>query len=356
MTLPHDYAAEPRTTELSTAGRKVAHVDVCLAYPVEFQTRTTGFERYDLPYSALPETDLAAIDLETRFLGKTLRAPVLIGAMTGGAEHALTINRNLAIAAETIGVGLMLGSQRVMLEDPRRIASFAVRGYAPHALLIGNLGVAQLNRGYGAAEITVAIESIGADGLALHANPLQEATQIGGDGDFRGLVSKLDVVANSVAYPLVLKEVGHGMSATVAQNVAGVGLAALDVAGAGGTSWARVEQFVSYGEIRHPDLAEWGISTSDALRGVHAVVPDVPLIASGGIRTGLDAAKALALGATVVAIALPLVRPALHSPEAVIEWLEKFLWELRTAMHCAAAASIDQLRDIELLTRSDQFR
>ena len=183
------------------ANRKLKHVDVCLRYPVEYSTRTTGFERFDLPYRALPETDLNRIDSSITFLGKPLRAPLLIGAMTGGAELSVTINRHLATAAEALGVGLMLGSQRVMLEHPEAAASFDVRPYAPTALLIGNLGVAQLNKGYGANELRRAVETIGADALALHTNPLQEALQQNGDTNFANLVPKLAEIVPRVPYP-----------------------------------------------------------------------------------------------------------------------------------------------------------
>lgn len=329
------------------AVRKLRHVEVCLTRPVGYETRTTGFERVDLPYRALPETDLRQLDLGTVFFGKRLRAPFLIGAMTGGAARSATINRNLARAAEQLGVGLMLGSQRVMLEHPEAAASFEVRPHAPTALLIGNLGVAQLNKGYGRAELERAVWSLGLDALALHANPLQEAFQPGGDLDFRGLVPKLGRLVPQLPFPVLLKEVGHGLSGAVAESVREVGFAALDVAGAGGTSWAKVEAFVRYGEVRHPDLAEWGIPTANALREVRAALPGTPLVASGGIRTGFEAAKALALGAQVVAVAQPLLAPALESSEAVVAWIETFLWELRVAMHGAGAPDLAALARLE---------
>ena len=336
------------SAESSASARKLRHVEVCLNYPVSYSTRTTGLERYELPYCALPETDMQAIDLSTTFLGKTLRAPVLIGAMTGGATLSAQINRHLAEAAEALGLGLMLGSQRVMLEHPEALHSFTVRPFAPTALLIGNLGVAQLNKGYGAPELTRAVTSIGADALALHTNPLQEAFQVGGDANFRGLVPKLRELVGALPFPVVLKEVGHGLSGKVAAAVQDVGFAALDVAGAGGTSWAKVEALVRYGELRHPDLTEWGIPTAEALVQVRGVLLATPLIASGGIRSGLEAAKALVLGAQVVAVAQPLLKPAVASTEAVIAWLEGFLWELRVALHGAGAANLEQLREITL--------
>lgn len=335
-------------TAAAITARKLKHVEVCLEYPVEYKTRTTGLEHFDLPYRALPETDLGEIDTSMTFLGKPLAAPVLIGAMTGGAEFSATINRNLALAAQRLGLGLMLGSQRVMLEHPEALPSFTVRPLAPDILLIGNLGVAQLNKGYGASQITAAIERVGADALALHTNPLQEALQRGGDEDFSGLVDTLRKLVSRVPYPLLLKEVGHGLSAEVARSVSDVGFAALDVAGAGGTSWAKVEALVNHGEVRHPELVEWGIPTATALMEVRGAQPQMPLIASGGIRSGVDAAKALLLGAQVVAVALPLLRPATESAQAVTNWLETFIWELRVAMHCSGAADIEALKRLKL--------
>jgi isopentenyl-diphosphate delta-isomerase len=299
----------------------------------------------------LPESDLAAVRTDVRLLGRRLEAPLLIGAMTGGADASAEINRNLALAAQDLGLGMMLGSQRIMLEEPDAAASFRVRHVAPDILLLGNLGVAQLNKGYGAEEVRRAIGEVEADGLAFHANPLQEAVQAEGDGDFRDLVRRLGALAAEVDAPLVLKEVGHGLDTETVRAVAGIGLAALDVAGAGGTSWARVEEYVRHGEIVHPELVEWGIPTADAIVGARCHAPDLTLIASGGIRSGLDAAKALALGADAVAVALPLLRPALESADAVRDVLKRIVDELRIAMHCAGAGSVTDLRRLHLLVR-----
>ncbi len=333
------------------ARRKLKHIEVCLEREVEYATRTTGFERYDLPYRALPETHLEAIDTRTTFLGRELSAPLLIGAMTGGAALSSLINRNLATAAQRLGLGLMLGSQRVMLEDPSARPGFQVRRYAPDILLIGNLGVAQLGRGYGAEELREAVDLVGADALALHANPLQEALQAGGDADFRDLVARLAEVVPEVGRPVLLKEVGHGLSGAVADAVRDVGFAALDVAGAGGTSWAKVEDLARYGEVRHPDLAEWGIPTVDALEEVREAVPGMPLIASGGVRSGVDIAKALALGARVAAVARPLLAPATESPEAVEAVLRRLVFELRVAMHGSGVARLAGLEGLPLRFR-----
>jgi isopentenyl-diphosphate Delta-isomerase len=336
---------------VTVSHRKLKHVEVCLNFAVEYTTRTTGFEVFDLPYKALPETNLLDINTRVAFLGKPLEAPLLIGAMTGGSELSAVINKNLALAAHQLGIGLMLGSQRVMLENPAAIASFAVRPYAPHALIIGNLGVAQLNKGYGPSEMTRAIELVGADALALHTNPLQEALQHKGDTDFLNLAAKLNSVVSQVPYPLVLKEVGHGLSKEVIYSVKDAGFAAFDVAGAGGTSWAKVEEFVNFGEVRHLELAEWGIPTAQALQEAKTVAATTPLIASGGIRTGLDIAKALVLGAEVVAVARPLLKAAVESPEAVIKKLEDLIWELKVAMHCCGAATLQDLKQLTLINK-----
>ncbi len=320
--------------------RKLKHIEICLEYEVEYTTKTNGFELIPWLYNALPEISLEDISLETQFLGKILKAPILIGAMTGGAERAATINKNLAIAAQHLGLGMMLGSQRVMIENQAARASFQVRDVAPDILLIGNIGVAQFKKGYGAVEARAAIELVGADAIALHTNPLQEALQPGGDTDFAGLIPILERIVPEVGYPVMLKEVGHGLSGHVASAVKNVGFAALDVAGAGGTSWAKVEDFAHHGKLEHPDLDEIGIPTAIALQECHAALPNMPLMASGGVRTGLEIAKAISLGASVAAMAKPLLEPALKSPEAVIVHLERIIYELRVALFVAGITRV----------------
>jgi isopentenyl-diphosphate Delta-isomerase len=323
--------------------RKRRHIDVCLSEAVDYQTVTTGLERYRLPYNALTQTDLGSVDLGVDFLGARLRAPVLIGAMTGGAELSGTINRDLAVAAQQLGVGMMLGSQRIMLDNRSASESFSVRDVAPDVLLIGNIGLAQLNEVM-VPDLVKALDHVGANALAVHTNPLQEAMQHEGDTDFSGSVSRLRDIAGSIGYPVMLKEVGHGIGAAAAAELVDCPIAAVDVAGAGGTSWARVEQFVRYGEIRYPALAEWGIPTAEALLEVRHTLPDVSIVASGGIRTGMDAAKALAMGADAVAVARPLLAPAIESPAAVVDWLQRFIDELLVCLHGCGAANLAALR------------
>jgi len=323
--------------------RKRRHIDVCLSEAVEYRTVTTGLERYRLPYNALTQTNLGSVDLATDFLGTRLRAPVLIGSMTGGAELSGTINRNLAAAAQQLGVGMMLGSQRIMLDNGAASTSFEVRDVAPDVLLIGNIGLAQLDE-FMVPDLVKALDRVGANALAVHTNPLQEAMQHEGDTDFSGSVSRLRDIAGSIGYPVMLKEVGHGIGAAAAAELVDCPIAAVDVAGAGGTSWARVEQYVRYGEIRYPALAEWGIPTAEALREVRHTLPDVSVVASGGIRTGMDAAKMLAMGADAVAIARPLLAPAIESPAAVVDWLQRFVDELLVCLHGCGAANLPALR------------
>ena len=323
--------------------RKRRHIDVCLSEAVDYQTVTTGLERYRLPYNALTQTDLSTVDLAANFLGARLRAPVLIGAMTGGAELSGTINRNLAAAAQELGVGMMLGSQRIMLDNGSASSSFSVRDVAPDVLLIGNIGLAQLDEVV-VPDLVKVLDHVGANALAVHTNPLQEAMQHEGDTDFSGSISRLRDIAGSIGYPVILKEVGHGIGAAAAAELVDCPIAAVDVAGAGGTSWARVEQFVRYGEIRHPALAEWGIPTAEALLEVRHTLPDVSIVASGGVRTGMDAAKVLAMGADAVAVARPLLAPAIESPAAVVDWLQRFIDELLVCLHGCGAANLAALR------------
>jgi isopentenyl-diphosphate Delta-isomerase len=323
--------------------RKRRHIDICLTEAVEFQTVTTGLERYRLPYNALTQTNLDSVDLATDFLGSRLRAPVLIGPMTGGAELSGTINRNLAAAAQQLGIGMMLGSQRIMFDSEAATASFCVRDVAPDVLLIGNIGLAQLNE-LVVPDLVKALDRVGANALAVHTNPLQEAMQHEGDTDFSGSIAQLRDIAGSIGYPVMLKEVGHGIGAAAAAELVDCPIAAVDVAGAGGTSWARVEQFVRYGEIRYPALAEWGIPTAQALLEVRHTLPDVSVVASGGIRTGMDAAKVLAMGADAVAVARPLLAHAIESVAAVVDWLQCFIDELLICLHGCGAADLAALR------------
>jgi len=332
------------------ATRKRRHIDVCLDGEVGYVGVTSGLERYQLPYDALTQTRLADVDLSTDFFGTRLRAPVLIGAMTGGAELSGIINRNLAIAAQRLGIGMMLGSQRIMLASAmgkRAAASFTVRDVAPDVLLFGNIGLSQLTKP-ALPDIAAALTRVGADALAVHTNPLQEAMQHDGDTDFSGSLDRLHDAAGELGFPILMKEVGHGIGAAaiarLIESSTELPVAGIDVAGAGGTSWSRVEQLVRYGEVRYPDLADWGIPTARAIVEVREALPDIPLVASGGIRTGMDAAKAIALGADVVAMARPLLAAAIESADAVVASMRRFIEELRVCLHGCGAPDLPALR------------
>ncbi|RLC61911.1 MAG: type 2 isopentenyl-diphosphate Delta-isomerase [Chloroflexota bacterium] len=336
--------------------RKADHLRVTLEEDVRFHGVTTGFERYRFVHQALPEISMEQVDLSTSLLGKRLRAPLLISSMTGGTPQAAMINRNLARAAQAHGLAMGVGSQRTGLEEPETASTYRVRDVAPDILLLANLGAVQLNHGYGVDHCRRAVEMITADALILHLNPLQEALQDGGDTDFRGLLNKIESVCRALPVPVVVKEVGWGISERVARQLAEAGVAVIDVAGAGGTCWSAVEAHCTtdpHVQRIAAHFAEWGLPTAASLLRARRGAPNTPLIASGGIRTGLEAAKALALGATAVGIAAPFLRPATISAEAVSEEITIIERELRTAMFCIGAATTAQLKDTPFLERAD---
>ena len=337
--------------------RKEAHLRICLSNDVQASGVTTGFEWYRFVHQALPELDWKEIDLSTTLLGKRLRAPVVISAMTGGCQLGAEINRNLARAAQLLGIGMGVGSQRAAILDPDLAESYQVRAYAPDILLLGNLGAVQLNLGFGLRECREAVDMIDADALCLHLNGLQEVFQGSGDNDYRGLSDRIGDVCRNLEAPVVVKEVGWGISREAAVGLVARGAAGIDVAGAGGTSWYMVEQLsagIPREEALRSPFASWGIPAAESLRQVVSVAGQLPVIASGGIRNGVDAAKALAMGATAVGIAQPLLLPATESTEAVVAWLERFLHELRTAMFCVGAADLRALRRTHLLLERDR--
>jgi isopentenyl-diphosphate delta-isomerase len=332
--------------------RKSEHLRILLKEDVHFRNLTTGLERYRFVHQALPEINRDDIDLSTTLLHKELRAPLIISSMTGGTEEAEAINKNLALAAQTHGLGMGVGSQRAALEDPNLSHTYQVRDVAPDILLLANLGAVQLNYGYGVEHCQRAVEMIEADGLILHLNPLQEALQREGNTDFSGLLVKIEEVCRGLSVPVVVKEVGWGISEEVARRLANAGVAAIDVAGAGGTSWSEVEMYRADSETSRriaAAFADWGIPTAESIQMVRRGASGVTLIASGGIRTGVEAAKAIALGADAVALATPFLKPATISPEAVGEKIRELLEELRTAMFCVGAGNLQELKSAPLL-------
>lgn len=335
------------------AQRKLDHIAISLTPEADFQHVRTGFDAYQFLHQALPELDLDAIDLGTEFLGHRLKAPILIASMTGGIEKAAVINRNLAIAAQRLGLAMGLGSQRITLTHPQTLASFQVRDVAPDVPLFGNVGAVQLNYGFGPAEIQGLVDSVAADGLYLHLNPLQEAVQPEGDRNFAGLKPKIAELCQRLSVPVLAKETGCGISGDTARELVSLGIRAIDVSGAGGTSWSRIEgaRHGAAGSDLGRVFGEWGIPTATSVQLVRQSCPSVPLIASGGLRDGIAAAKALAMGANLVSLAKPLLAPALESPEAVVAAIEAWLDQLRVAMFCIGAGSIAELRQTDRLVR-----
>lgn len=338
----------------ATQKRKKEHVELCLDTQSVTSAAGTGLDRYAFVHNALPELDVAELDLSTEFLGKRLQAPLLISSMTGGFDLARKINRNLATAAQALGLAMGVGSQRVALEQPSAADSFRVRDVAPDILLLGNLGAVQLNYGYSVDHCRRAVQLIGADGLILHLNVLQEAVQPEGNRNFKGLSQKIAEVCRDLEYPVVAKEVGSGISADVALRLQRAGVRAIDIAGRGGTSWYSVEakRAASHGQAAKTTFADWGIPTEEALVAVRQAVPDIPLVASGGIRTGLDVAKSIALGADMAALGQPLLASALESADKVIEFLAGIIGEIKVAMLCAAAVDLPALKKTPLVRRS----
>ncbi|MEK6588985.1 MAG: type 2 isopentenyl-diphosphate Delta-isomerase [Chloroflexota bacterium] len=333
-----------------TAQRKADHIRVNLEEDVG-SGLSTGLEHFRFEHNALPELDLHAVDTRLSFLGRQLRAPLLISSMTGGTAEAGRINRNLAEAAQETGVGMGLGSQRAAIEDPALAETFNIRDFAPDVLLFANLGAVQLNYGYGPAEAQRAADMVRADALVLHLNPLQEALQPEGDVNFNGLLLKIEKICRGLTVPVVVKEVGWGISPSVARRLVGAGVAAIDVAGAGGTSWSQVEMHRAQDPKQAAIAAafvDWGIPTAQALVDLRQAMPEVPLIASGGLRGGIDLAKALALGAKIGAMAGPFLRAAVESTEDVIALIERTVNELRIAMFATGSSDLSALSNAKL--------
>jgi isopentenyl-diphosphate delta-isomerase len=337
-----------------TSDRKSNHLRINLEEDVR-SGLTTGLERISFAHCALPEVDLHQIDLSTIFLGKELAYPIMISSMTGGTEAAASLNSALAEAAQDMGVAMGLGSQRAGIEDPALENTYQVRHLAPDIPLFANLGAIQLNYGYGIDECRRAVEMIDGDALILHLNPLQEALQPEGDVNFSDLLRKIENVCRQLEVPVIAKEVGWGISPAVAKQLVEAGVAVIDIAGAGGTSWSQVEMHRAQNKAQAQLAAKfitWGIPTVDALVGVREALPDIPLIASGGLRSGVDVAKCLALGANICALASPFLKAAAQSTEMVCKALRQLGDEIRICMFATGSGSINALRQTELLRRS----
>jgi isopentenyl-diphosphate Delta-isomerase len=342
-----------------TAGRKADHIRINAREDVSAKGITSGFERYRFRHAALPEIDLDQVDPSTTIFGYRLAAPILISCMTGGVPEAEPINRRLARTAQRYRFALGLGSARVLLERPEALSSFAVRGDAPDVPLLANLGAVQLNKGVGVDDCRRIVDLLRADALVLHLNALQEALQPEGDTAFTGLLSRIEDLCRRLDVPVVAKEIGWGISADIVQHLLNAGVSAVDVAGAGGTSWSEVERHRMGTRLRArvaAAFADWGIPSAEAIRDARMIAPHAILFASGGIRDGIDAAKAVALGADLVGLAGPFLRAAAQSDDASYELAEELIEVMRIAMFATGAADLSSLRNAGRLVPLDGDR
>jgi isopentenyl-diphosphate delta-isomerase len=327
--------------------RKSEHLRVCIEEDVEFQQLTSGLEKYRFTHCCLPELDRSDIELGTTFLGKSLKAPILISSMTGGTELAHLVNTRLAMVAQRYGLAMGVGSQRIALEQPELAPTFAVRSLAPDILLLANLGAVQLNYGCGLEECLKLVDLLEADALILHLNPLQEWVQSKGDKNFKGLIDKIALICSKLPVPVIAKEVGNGISSMMAQRLIEAGVAAIDVAGAGGTSWAKVEsQRAKDPKQRHLGqvFADWGLPTAECITAIRTLNSTIPLIASGGLKNGLDLAKSIALGADLGGLARPFLVAAIESEAAVDELVKFLIAELEIVLFCTGNPNLSALK------------
>lgn len=334
--------------------RKTEHLRVALDARVERPGRGNGLSAYQFDPQSLPELDLDQVDTSCIVLGKRLSAPLLVGAMTGGTAQAGAVNRVLATAAELCGVGFCLGSQRAMLDlAGDHVRSFAMREVAPKTLLLGNIGAIQLRDHLSGKDLERLALAVGADGMMVHLNPLQEAIQPEGDRDWRGVYDALGDVAASCGLPVLVKEVGAGLSATSLNRLKLLGIAGVETAGVGGTSWSYIEALRHRGRtpqsIAGEVLADFGTCTADSLQLARAAFANRVVIASGGLRDGLEVAKCMALGASACAMAAPFLHAATMGVEAVVTEILGVIETLRITMFLVGAPDVHQLGQTPLV-------
>lgn len=316
--------------------RKLDHIRLCLSKNVE--SGSTGFEHMHFIHNSLPEMNFEDIDISVNFLGKKLDAPLIIEAMTGGCKEAEKINKNLAKAAERMNIAFGVGSQRAMVKKPELMRTYNVRDVAPNLFLIGNIGLVQFVNGFGNEEYNQIISKIKCNALAIHLNPLQELTQTEGDKNWKDCLNQLKLICKS-GFPIIVKETGAGMSAETAKQIEGAGAYAIDISGLGGTNFALIESY----RKGMSGFENWGIPTACSLLEVRNSVK-IPIIASGGIRSGIDMAKAFALGADCCGAALPFLKAATISDKAVEEKLKELVHQLKIAMMLTRSKNISELK------------
>ena len=336
--------------------RKDEHIEIVLRGAAARQARPSVFAGVRFEHNALPEIDLDAVDLTTTFFSRCLSAPLLVSSMTGGPEKAEALNQPIAEACGELGLAFGVGSQRIALEG-HGAAGFgrALRDAAPDVAILANFGAAQLKTWNGAEMAERAIDMYDADALVIHINPLQEAVQAGGDTDWSGLLGRIEAVCRAASRPVVVKEVGAGISGRIARRLVNAGVQGIDVAGLGGTNWAVVEAARApspdqraIGEAFH----DWGIPTPEAITAVREACPDAQVIGSGGVRDGVDAAKAIRLGADIAGLAGSVLESAVDSTEAMIGQLQAIVAQLQIACFCTGSRNITELRCAPLLSGS----
>lgn len=334
-----------------TKNRKQDHIEINLNKNVQSGI-ATGFDHYHFNHNPLPEINLQSISTESDFLGKTVQSPILISSMTGGTADGLKINRNLAKAAQLRGIALALGSGRAGLDSEEAAKTYQLRKWAPSIPVYANLGAIQLNYGFGVDECKRVVEMAEADALILHLNSLQEALQPEGQTNFAGLLKKITEICKTSSVPVIAKEVGWGINALAARRLVDAGVSCIDIAGAGGTSWSEVEKHRNSSEARiriSSHFNDWGMPTAEAVKEVCQALPNVPVIASGGLRKGLDIAKSLALGASMGGIAGGFLKAATKSSEEVVNLIDELNLELRIAMFAVGAGTIEQLKQTPII-------
>jgi len=351
-----DRRRERAAADEGSSDRKDAHLDIALRDSgVAFAGVSHGLDGWRLEYDALPEISLDEVDTSCVLFGKRMRAPLLVGAMTGGTARATALNRTLAEAAERCGVGFCLGSQRKAIASPELAAAFDVRDVAPTALILGNVGGAQLVAGASVEAVRALLDAAGCDALNVHLNPLQEAVQPEGDTDWRGVRDAIGRLAREIGRPVIVKEVGAGLSERALRKLIELPIAGVETAGVGGTSWARIEARRAVGRaglgpkaVAGESLAAFGIPTAESIRLARSLFPDRLVVGSGGLRTGLDVATAIALGADVAAIALPFLHAAEGGQAAVVDVIEGVVETLRVTMFATGARDLATLRGVRV--------
>jgi len=335
--------------------RKNDHINITLKRDVS-SAITARFEDFSFQHCALPDIDFAKVSTNTRFLGFDLHSPILISSMTGGTDEGERINRNLAEAAQEKQIAMGVGSQRASIECGSKTQGVQLRTIAPSVPLFANLGAVQLNYGFSVDECQKAVDLIEANGLILHLNPLQEALQQEGQTNFKGLSAKIELICSKINVPVIVKEVGWGISAPIAKHLVELGVSVIDVSGAGGTSWSEVEKYRTSDSRLYEissQFRDWGIPTAFAVRNIRRVLPDTPIIASGGLRRGMDLAKSIALGATIGGFAGRFLKAAAASTKQVIEVIDEISLELRIAMFAAGVENIESLSTVPLIFKEE---